>query len=409
MKKIRYDRLIILAIILIIIILVLFFLIKGLLKKEVQENKMIDLRSYSKDKIEEYANENKLKLTIEEQDSSVPVGEVVSQSIKPDETIKENDELKIIISKGIDYEKLKVNEVGSVPIMMYHGIHEVKDNKYTGGNIDYDGYQRTAKAFREDLEFYYKEGYRMIRLEDYVNGIIDVPAGYSPIILTFDDGLENNISVTGLDKDGNIIIDPNSAVSILNEFKEKYPDYNVTATFFITDNIFEQPKYDEKILHYLVDNGYDVGNHTYSHVDFTGASIAETQEEVGSVYETLEKYIPNQYVNIVALPYGSPYDKEHKTFPYILDGEYNGKKYHTISTLRVGWEAEFSPFDSDFDKTFLKRIRAYDNNGEEFDIEMNFDILKRTRYISDGNKNTVVVPKDKEEYLGKTDLKVITY
>ncbi len=410
MKKVRYDRVAILLMGLIIIILALFFLIKKLTKKEeIIENKMIDLTTYSKEKIEEYASENKLKVSFEEKDSSIPKGEVVSQSIEVGTVIKENDELKIIISKGIDYEALKVNEMGTVPIMMYHGIRDVENNKYTGGNIDYDGYQRTAKAFREDLEFYYQQGYRMIRLEDFINGVIDVEAGYSPLILTFDDGLENNIKVTGLDKDGNIIIDPNSAVGILNEFKNKYPDYNVTATFFVTDNLFEQPKYDEKILNYLVDNGYDIGNHTYSHVDFTEASTSEAQEEVGSVYNTLEKIIPGKYVHIVALPYGSPYDKDHKTFKYILDGEYEGKKYHTDATLRVGWEASFSPFDSDFDKTFLKRIRAYDNNGEEFDIEMNFDILKKTKYISDGDKNTVVIPKKYEEYLGDTDLRVITY
>lgn len=73
----------------------------------------------------------------------------------------------------------------------------------------------------------------MIRLNDYINGIVDVELGKSPIVLTFDDGLENNIKVTGLDSDGNIIIDPNSAVGILEEFKKKYPDFNVTATFFV--------------------------------------------------------------------------------------------------------------------------------------------------------------------------------
>ena len=79
--------------------------------------------------------------------------------------------------------------------MMYHGIIDTEDNKYTGGNVDKNGYKRTAKAFREDLEFYYKNGYRMIRLTDFVDENIDVELGKSPIILTFDDGLSNNIKV----------------------------------------------------------------------------------------------------------------------------------------------------------------------------------------------------------------------
>ena len=39
---------------------------------------------------------------------------------------------------------------------------------------------------------------------------------------------------------------------------------------------------------------------------------------------------------------------------------------------------------------FLKRIRAYDNNGKEFDIEMNFKILENKKYISDGDKDTII-------------------
>ena len=156
--------------------------------------------------------------------------------------------------------------------MMYHGIDaSIKSSEtgHTGGNIDVDGYQRTAEAFRKDLEMYYEKGYRMIRLTDYVDGTINVEAGKSPLVLTFDDGISNNCLVTGEDKDGNIIIDPDSAIGILESFKEKYPDYNVTATFFVNGGLFSQPDYNEKILNWLVDHGYDVGNHTYTHCDFT--------------------------------------------------------------------------------------------------------------------------------------------
>ena len=311
-----------------------------------------------------------------------------------------------------DYVNNNVNELGEVPIMMYHGIHDKKnsDTEYTGGNVDKDGYQRTSEAFRNDLEFYYNNGYRMISLDDYVDGNIDVELGKSPIIITFDDGLSNNIKVTGLDSNGDIIIDPNSAVGILEEFKRKYKDYNVTATFFVNGGLFGQPEYNEKILKWLVNNGYDIGNHTYSHVNFTTVGSEESQKEVGSVYEILDKIIPNQYVNIVALPFGSPYNIEHDNMKYILDTNYNGKNYKTKSALRVGWKAESSPFSKDFNPTFLKRIRAYDNNGVEFDIEMNFKLLENTRYISDGDKNTIVVTKDKESSINNIyNKEIITY
>ena len=275
-----------------------------------------------------------------------------------------------------DYKNNNVDELGEVPIMMYHGIQNKlnSETQYIGGNIDKDGYQRTSEAFRNDLEFYYNSGYRMIRLTDYVDGNIDVELGKSPIILTFDDGLSNNIKVDGIDSNGEIIIDPNSAVGVLESFKEKYPDYNVTATFFINGGIFGQEEYNEKILKWLVKNGYDVGNHTYTHVNFTKVDSLKTQEEVGKIYELLDNIIPNKYVNIVALPFGSPYLVDHENMKYILNSSYNNKNYVTKSTLRVGWKAESSPFSSEFNPKFLKRIRAYDNDGKEFDIEMNFKL-----------------------------------
>ena len=397
-------------ILLIVLVILAFIAIYFLIPKSDFKNLMIDLVGKTKEEAIIFADKHNLNLEFKEESNSYEKDKIFKQSIEVNSEINENDNLIIYISKGINYEELKVDESGNVPIMMYHGIHNITDNEYTGGNVDKDGYQRTTEAFKNDLEFYYNSGYRMIRLEDYVNGIIDVEAGYSPIIITFDDGLSNNLKVTGLDSDGNIIIDHNCAVGVLESFKQKYPDYNVTATFFINGGLFNQSEYNEKILNWLIDNGYDIGNHTYSHVDFTTVSKDKSVQEVGSMYNLLDKYIPGKYVNIVALPFGSPYDKDHENFNSILSGIYNDKEYNTIATLRVGWEADYSPFNKNFDKTFLKRIRAYDNNGKEFDIEMNFDILENNRYISDGDKNTITIPKDKEDKINNLyNLNIKTY
>ena len=374
-------------------------------KKE--EIKEINLNEMSLDEIKTYGKENNITITINYDYSDLLKDEIIN--------IEEKDkEIIITVSNGKTlndlYKELSVNENGNVPVMMYHGIVDKKDSEtpYTGGNADRDGYARTAESFRRDLEFYYNSGYRMIRLSDYVNGIIDCEIGKSPIVLTFDDGLSNNIKVTGLDENGNIIIDPNSAVGILEEFKKKYPDYNVTATFFVNGGLFGQPLYNDKILEFLVNNGYDIGNPTYNHVDFTKVNSERASAEVGSVYNLLDKYIPNKYVNIVALPFGSPYNKSHSNFNYILNSSYNGVNYNTVSTLRVGWESNLSPFNINFDKTFLKRIRAYDNLGVDFDIDMNFKILENKRFISDGDKNKVVVPNELKDLIN-TNLELVTY
>ena len=409
-KKLKIGSIFVFVIILILIGGVIYYFSNG-------SNTSIVFDDYTNKKIndlEEFAKANELKIEKDYQYSlEYEKDIIISLNKNKGDELKKGDVIKAIVSKGDipkeELEKNKINENGNVPIMMYHGIHDMKDSdtKYTGGNVDKDGYNRTAESFRKDLEFYYQNNYRMIRLTDYVDGIIDVEMGKTPIILTFDDGKENNFKVLG-EKDGKLEIDPNCAVGVLEEFKKKYPDFHVTATFFVNGGIFEQEKYNEKILRWLVDNGYDVGNHTMTHPDFTKIGAEQTKKEVGGIYKILENIIPKKYVNIIAMPFGSPYKKSHPNFELMLNGEYEGLKYNTKSMLRVGWEAELSPFNKEFDKTFLKRIRAYDNNGKDFDIKMNFDLLEKNRFISDGDKNIVTV-RDKDKDNISTDKKVRTY
>ena len=402
--KIKYRS----VMVLLIILLGFVWIINSLNKKDLKEKKKIDYNNYIGKKIDE----------LEPQLKDIVINKSYEFSSDYDENIivdiKENTKgIDILLSKGkIDdsvYEKYQVNELGKVPIMMYHGIIDTDETQYIGGNVDKNGYNRTVNAFRKDLEMYYEKGYRMIRLADYVQGIIDVELGFSPIILTFDDGNQNNFNVLGKNDDGSLQIDPNCAIGVLEEFKKKHPDMHVTATFFVMDGLFNQPKYNQDILNWLVDNGYDVGNHTTIHPDFTKITVAKTQEVVGKMYQKLDKVLPNKYVKIIALPFGSPYKKTHENFPYIVKGTYEGVSYETEALLRVGWEPELSPFHQDFDKTFLKRCRAYDNNGKDFDIEFVFKGLEKNRYISDGNKDLIVIKKGNESLLNDNIGKIHAY
>ncbi len=419
-KKINYFKLFMFLVILFLLILIIYKLVnKGTSALKTNDKVlMTNIIGKNIDEVKDMFKDYKIDINIEyKYDEKTSKDKVISQSILKDVVIKEGDKLDLVVSLGpLDKEKLKndgINELGNVPIMMYHGIKNVKnsDTPNTGGNVDKDGYTRTVEAFRNDLEFYYQNGYRMIKLSDYINGKIDVEYGKSPIIITFDDGNDNNILVTGLDEDGNIIIDKNSAVGVLEEFKKKYPDYNVTAIFFVTSALFNQPKYNEKILKWLVDNNYEIGNHTKGHNNLSNITTDETQEVIGYMYDKLEGMIGNKFEHIVALPFGSPYVKTHKNYQYVLNGEYNGKQYETVAALRVGWEPEVSPFNKNFDKTFLKRCRAYDNNGREFDIEMVFNkMLKKNRYISDGNVNMIVTSKSNKDLISDNiDKEVILY
>lgn len=411
-RKLNISKIVVLIAVVIILVLGVFFV----LNKSKENKKLLMIELTTLEEANTFTKDNNLKLEVSyEYSDEIEKDKVISQSIKKGTELKDNDIIIVVVSKGkIDKDKLAsdgINELGKVPIMMYHGIREKTSNSTgtVGGNVDKDGYNRTPEAFRKDLEFYYEKGYRMIRLDDYINGKVDVEYGKSPIILTFDDGNEDNIKVTGLDDKGNIIIDKNSAVGILEEFKKKHPDANVTATFFVNGGIFNQNEYNEKILKWMVDNGYDIGNHTQTHLDIKKSSSDRVQKEIAYVYDKLEELIPGKYVKIIALPFGSPYVKTHDNFKYVLSTSYNGKTYETEAALRVGWEPEVSCFDKDFDKTFLKRCRAYDNNGKEFDIDMVFNMLKKSKYISDGNPDTIVIKEENENKLGTTDKKVITY
>ena len=415
-RKVNLLKVLIATLIILVIILVAY---KIIIKKEVKEEKILMLNIVGEDITKAKKDLDKYSLDINityEYSDDISKDIVISQSIASGTEIHDHDKLDIVVSLGkIDKEKLAsdgINELGKVPIMMYHGIKNISNSEtdYIGGNVDKDGYTRTAESFKEDLEFYYQKGYRMVKLSDYINGNIDVPYGKSPIILTFDDGSANNILVKGLDEEGNIIIDENSAVGILESFKKKYPDYNVTAIFFITNNLFNQPEYNDKIINWLVDNGYEVGNHTKGHNNFSNISTEETEEVVGYMYDKLESIIGNKYSKIVALPFGSPYNKTHANYSHIINGTYNGKTYQTEAALRVGWEPEVSPFDKNFDKTFLKRCRAYDNNGKDFDIEMVFNNLEKNRYISDGNIETITTSITNQLLINdSTDKQIVLY
>ena len=420
MRRKKSNKLILIIIVLVLLLIVgvgIYYLLNKKDKDIIKEDKNTMIKLNTLEEANTFAKDKNIKININyDYSDTIEKDKIISQSIKEGDSLKDITELTIEVSLGkLDKEKLAsdgINELGRVPIMMYHGIREKTKNSTgtVGGNVDKDGYNRTPEAFKKDLEFYYENGYEMIRLEDYINGKVTAGYGKSPIILTFDDGNEDNIRVTGLDDNGNIIIDKNSAVGILEEFKKEHKDVNVTATFFVNGGIFNQSEYNDKILKWMVENGYDIGNHTQTHLDIKKSSSDRVQKEIAYVYDELEKVIPGKYVKIIALPFGSPYVKSHDNFKYVLSSTYNNKTYQTEAALRVGWEPEVSCFNKDFDKTFLKRCRAYDNNGKEFDIDMVFNsILKTTKYISDGNPDTIVVKEKDKDKLITTDKKIITY
>jgi len=282
---------------------------------------------------------------------------------------------------------LEPNEIGEIMIVMYHGI-----------GVDEGDWQRTPENFRKDLEYMYQHGYRMISLNDYAKGIITTKAGYTPIILTFDDGRQNNFDLT--EKNGEYVINPDCVVGILEEFKEKYQDFNVTASFFLNSSPFGQQEYIDYKLKWLVDNGYDVGNHTYTHDEIAKLNGEDIQSEIGSINNILHKYIPDYAVETLALPHGSNPRDEYAQ--YVLEGSYEGKRYKNIAVLDVGWRPAYSPFDTCTDFSSLYRVTGSEMNVQNcgiYDYFKQFEEKKREKFVSDGNPDVVTIPKKYEEYI----------
>ncbi|MGI6071585.1 MAG: polysaccharide deacetylase family protein [Lachnospiraceae bacterium] len=305
-----------------------------------------------------------------------------------------------------DFREAGVDELFYTPILMYHRIYDMRNDEtqYTGGNVDPDGYNRTAEAFENDLETFYEWGYRMIRLDDYMKGYIDVEFGYSPVILTFDDGEEQAV-VEEFDAGGNPVFAKGCAMDVLEKMKKKYPDYNVTATFFLNSTLFgNDEETDKRLVKWMVDNGYDIGNHTLNHPHLPKCSAEEIEVQVGYMDKILEDIIPGRHVGIVALPFGEPTDiHSDSKFDKIFNGTYKGHQYTNHTTLICGWTYEESPFFTTLDPTYVKRIRAYDNGGIDFDIEYNFKQLNEgRRYISDGDPERIVIRKEDRQWLGQT-------
>lgn len=173
-----------------------------------------------------------------------------SQSEESEEEPLEEEEE---IQPPVDLKGLKVNELGKIMVLMYHGIGEEEDV-----------WVRTPENFRKDLQILYDKGYRAIGMKDYIQGNIDTPPGTTPVIITFDDGLRGQFNV--LDEGDEFVVDPDCAVGILEDFNKEHPDFGLKATFYVFyPTPFKQEKWVSKKFQYLTEKGMEIGNHAYNH------------------------------------------------------------------------------------------------------------------------------------------------
>ncbi|MBC8135973.1 MAG: polysaccharide deacetylase family protein [Fibrella sp.] len=266
------------------------------------------------------------------------------------------------------------NEAGLIPVLEYHRVITVKPSRY----------DRSSSDFRKDLERLYREGYRPVALQDVLSGKIDLPAGASPVILTFDDADASQFRYL---KDGSM--DPDCAVAILQEFEKKHADWKTRATFYVLpESAFGPAKERTAKFKFLRDElGCEIGNHTVKHNSLRAMSDAKVQEEIGGAVQKIQKILPETPVISIALPMGiAP-----KNRSLLGKGTFASQPYTNSSVMLVGANPAPSPYMKSFDPMRIPRIQAVEGGSGITDW---LDQMKKqkTAYVSDGDANTVTVP-----------------
>ena len=272
--------------------------------------------------------------------------------------------------------RLSVNEAGQFPILEYHDIKAGRTKMF-----------HSPRAFRHDLERLYAENYRPISFQDYLDNHIDVPAGMTPVILTFDDARELQFRYR---KDGSI--DPECGVGIMQEFARTHPDFPVKATFFVlTEWGFGNHRQTAQKFHALRAMGCDLQNHTYNHHYFGRMEDGAIVREIAQGKASVEQMAPGAQVNILALPGGQ--HPRSKNEAILRNGEAGGIHYANRAVVDAWGGPAPSPVSRKFNPFRIPRIEPIEDGDG---LTHWLDYLKthpKSRYISDGNPNTVTLPR----------------
>jgi Putative glycosyl hydrolase domain/Polysaccharide deacetylase len=268
---------------------------------------------------------------------------------------------------------LAPNELGVVPVLMYHQL-------LAAGGGEYDG---TPSAFRKELARLYDEGYRPVTAADYASGTIDLPAGATPVVLTFDDSTPSQAALLP-----NGEIDPDTAVGILVDFAKTHPGFTPVATLYLNDEPFKAGADTGKLLTWLVDHGFELGNHTRDHANLSELGGKAVQRQLALEDRIIHEYVPTVKITTMALPFGIMPDDPKLA----LAGSWKGTAYQFDGVMLVGANPAPSPFSTDFDPGMIPRIRSWPTPDLENGSADWLDRLAadpELRYVSDGDPRTI--------------------
>lgn len=275
--------------------------------------------------------------------------------------------------------EIRANEAGRIMVLEYHLIEEPEDR-----------WSRTPDNLRADISRLIAGGYYPITASALARGVIDVPAGKTPVVLTFDDSSSGQCRYL---PDGDV--DADSACGILLGAAEGQPgEWSPAATFFVllevdvADRVkFGQPEIAERKMRDMVSWGMELGSHSISHFRLDQGTPEEIRWQLAVPEDYFESIIPGYELDTIALPLGMyPADES-----LLLSGEWQGMTYDHIGAFEVAGGPSVSPHSEAFDRLHIPRIQATQS---EFDYWLGyFEQRPEERYVSDGDPTTVAVPE----------------
>ncbi|MDQ0379193.1 polysaccharide deacetylase family protein [Amycolatopsis thermophila] len=277
---------------------------------------------------------------------------------------------------------VRANELGHVPVLMYHRIVAEPESVY----------DRTPDDFRAELERLDREGYVPVPAADFTAGRLDVPAGKHPVVITFDDG---DPSQFALGPDGNPA--PGTAVAIMLDVARSHPSFRPAATFYVNAEPFGDPG-GTRTIPWLLAHGFDVGNHTMTHANLREADEGTTHTEIADLDALIRRAAPQANPATIALPFGI-----HPRPPELA---LHGDGYDYQGAFLVGSNPSASPFTTDFDPLNIPRIRSQGADGDEAEYGSSAWLDKlahgNSLYTSDGDPARISYPKaDSDEVAAK--------
>lgn len=283
------------------------------------------------------------------------------------------------------------NEMGRVPILEYHIIGD------TSGR-----WERERTRFVRDLELLYARGYRPVTLSQLIDRRIDLPAGLSPVVITFDDASPSQFRY--LERGDSLEIDSTSAVGIWLAFHRAHPDWENRAVFcmlpaaeagraFFGNKNIEGQKSEWRLrkVRFLAELGFELCDHTLWHAQLSRYPDDVVQEQIARGALAIDSAVPGYRVRAFALPLGAWPKNRALARSGVWRDPKSGRdvRYDFDAILRVSGGPARSPHDPEFDPHFLPRVQVIDD-----DLERLLDQLDRTktRYVSDGDTSRVTHP-----------------